>query len=307
MKESATFHIIERNEWKELNKNTAAPLSHQELEELTGLNDRISLTDVEEVYVPIVQLLSIYMKHYEQLQAQKNNFLGQAVKKKPYIIGIAGSVAVGKSTTARLLQMMLSRVYKNKTVEMITTDGFLYPNEILLKENLMDRKGFPESYDMPRLISFLGDIKNGKENMVSPVYSHEVYDIVEGEYHVLDQPDILIVEGINILQLPANEQIYVSDFFDFSVYVDAEPAQIEKWYLERFGLLLDTAFTKPDNYYYSYAQGNREDAFVMARDVWKKVNLRNLTEYILPTRNRADLIIHKSGNHVIDQLLLRKY
>lgn len=307
MKESATFHIIERNEWKELNKNTAAPLSHQELEELTGLNDRISLTDVEEVYVPIVQLLSIYMKHYEQLQAQKNNFLGQAVKKKPYIIGIAGSVAVGKSTTARLLQMMLSRVYKNKTVEMITTDGFLYPNEVLLKENLMDRKGFPESYDMPRLISFLGDIKNGKENMVSPVYSHEVYDIVEGEYHVLNQPDILIVEGINILQLPANEQIYVSDFFDFSVYVDAEPAQIEKWYLERFGLLLDTAFTKPDNYYYSYAQGNREDAFAMARDVWKRVNLRNLTEYILPTRNRADLIIHKSGNHVIDQLLLRKY
>ncbi|ALV21880.1 MAG: type I pantothenate kinase [Carnobacterium sp.] len=307
MKESATFHIIERNEWKELNKNTAAPLSHQELEELTGLNDRISLTDVEEVYVPIVQLLSIYMKHYEQLQAQKNNFLGQAVKKKPYIIGIAGSVAVGKSTTARLLQMMLSRVYKNKTVEMITTDGFLYPNEVLLKENLMDRKGFPESYDMPRLISFLGDIKNGKENMVSPVYSHEVYDIVEGEYHILNQPDILIVEGINILQLPANEQIYVSDFFDFSVYVDAEPAQIEKWYLERFGLLLDTAFTKPDNYYYSYAQGNREDAFAMARDVWKRVNLRNLTEYILPTRNRADLIIHKSGNHVIDQLLLRKY
>lgn len=290
MKESATFHIIERNEWKELNKNTAAPLSHQELEELTGLNDRISLTDVEEVYVPIVQLLSIYMKHYEQLQAQKNNFLGQAVKKKPYIIGIAGSVAVGKSTTARLLQMMLSRVYKNKTVEMITTDGFLYPNEILLKENLMDRKGFPESYDMPRLISFLGDIKNGKENMVSPVYSHEVYDIVEGEYHVLDQPDILIVEGINILQLPANEQIYVSDFFDFSVYVDAEPAQIEKWYLERFGLLLDTAFTKPDNYYYSYAQGNREDAFAMARDVWKRVNLRNLTEYILPTRDRKSVV-----------------
>ena len=307
MKESATFHIIERNEWKELNKNTAAPLSHQELEELTGLNDRISLTDVEEVYVPIVQLLSIYMKHYEQLQAQKNNFLGQAVKKKPYISGIAASVAVGKSTTARLLQMMLSRVYKNKTVEMITTDGFLYPNEVLLKENLMDRKGFPESYDMPRLISFLGDIKNGKENMVSPVYSHEVYDIVEGEYHILNQPDILIVEGINILQLPPNEQIYVSDFFDFSVYEDAEPAQIEKWYLERFGLLLDTAFTKPDNYYYSYAQGNREDAFAMARDVWKRVNLRNLTEYILPTRNRADLIIHKSGNHVIDQLLLRKY
>ncbi|MGX7393654.1 type I pantothenate kinase [Carnobacterium mobile] len=307
MKESATYHIIERNEWKELNKNTVAPLSHQELEELTGLNDRISIKDVEEVYVPIIQLLDVYIRQYEQLQAQKNKFLGKKTISKPYIIGIAGSVAVGKSTTARLLQTMLSRVYKNKTVDMITTDGFLYPNAVLQKEQIMDRKGFPESYDMPRLISFLGDVKNGKENVTTPVYSHEIYDIVEGEFHVLNKPDILIVEGINILQLPANEQIYISDFFDFSMYVDAEPAQIEKWYLERFGVLLDTAFTDPDNYYYSYAQGNREDAFAMARGVWKKVNLRNLMEFILPTRNRADLILHKSGNHVIDHLLLRKY
>jgi type I pantothenate kinase len=197
MKESATFHIIERGEWKELNKNTAAPLSHQELEELTGLNDRISLLDVEEVYVPIIQLLAVYIRQYEQLQAEKNTFLGQEIVRKPYIIGIAGSVAVGKSTVARLLQTLLSRVYKDKTVDMITTDGFLYPNEILRKENLLDRKGFPESYDMARLITFLGDVKNGKETVVSPVYSHQIYDIVENEFHVLEQPDILIVEEMN--------------------------------------------------------------------------------------------------------------
>ncbi|MGB3159633.1 type I pantothenate kinase [Carnobacterium sp.] len=307
MKESATFHIIERDEWKELNKNTAAPLSHQELEELTGLNDRISLLDVEEVYVPIIQLLDVYIRQYEHLQAKKNAFLGQKIVKKPYIIGIAGSVAVGKSTVARLLQTLLSRVYKDKTVDMITTDGFLYPNETLRKENLLNRKGFPESYDMARLIAFLGDVKNGKKDVVSPVYSHQIYDIVEDEFHLLNQPDILIVEGINILQLPANEQIYISDFFDFSIYVDAEPDQIEKWYLERFSTLLDTAFTDPSNYYFPYAQGNRLDAFTMARGIWKTVNLKNLTEFIMPTRNRADLILHKSGNHYIDRLLLRKY
>ncbi|SEK62430.1 pantothenate kinase [Carnobacterium iners] len=307
MKESATFHIIERDEWKELNIKTVAPLSHQELEELTGLNDRISLLDVEEVYVPIIQLLDVYIHQYEHLQAKKNAFLGQEIVKKPYIIGIAGSVAVGKSTVARLLQTLLSRVYKDKTVDMITTDGFLYPNEILRKEQLIDRKGFPESYDMARLITFLGDVKNGKERVVSPVYSHQIYDIIEDEFHVLYQPDILIVEGINILQLPTNEQIYISDFFDFSIYVDAEPDQIEKWYLERFGTLLDTAFMDPSNYYYPYAQGDRADAFLMARGIWKKVNLKNLTEFIMPTRNRADLILHKSENHFIDRLLLRKY
>lgn len=307
MKESATFHIIEREEWKKLNIDSIAPLSSNELEELKGLNDQISIKDVEEVYIPIVHVLDVYLKNYEQLQAKKNNFLKRDTLQKPYIIGIAGSVAVGKSTTARLLQMMLSRVYKDKSVEMITTDGFLYPNKILSEKGIMNRKGFPESYDMQQLISFLREVKNGKSSVVSPVYSHESYDIVEGEEHVLEQPDILIVEGINVLQLPANQQIYISDFFDFSIFVDAEADLIEKWYLERFGLLLDTALKKPENYYYSYAQGDREEAFEMARGVWKTVNLKNLKEYISPTKNRAELIIHKTDHHYIDQLLLKKY
>ncbi|MBT2732902.1 type I pantothenate kinase [Carnobacterium sp. ISL-102] len=307
MKDSATFHIIEREEWKKLNSDSIAPLSSKELEELKGLNDQISITDVEEIYIPIVHVLDVYLKNYEQLQIKKNKFLKNETTPKTYIIGIAGSVAVGKSTTARLLQTMLSRVYKEKSVEMITTDGFLYPNETLLKKGIMNRKGFPESYDMNRLISFLGDVKSGKSSVVSPVYSHEYYDIIEGEEYKLEQPDILIVEGINVLQLPANQQIYISDFFDFSVFVDAEAKLIEKWYLERFGLLLETAFKKPGNYYYSYAQGEREAAFEMARGVWENVNLKNLKEYISPTKNRAELIIHKTENHYIDQLLLKKY
>ncbi|SIO24713.1 pantothenate kinase [Carnobacterium alterfunditum] len=307
MKDSATFHIIEREEWKKLNSDSIAPLSSKELEELKGLNDQISITDVEEIYIPIVHVLDVYLKNYEQLQIKKNKFLKNETTPKTYIIGIAGSVAVGKSTTARLLQTMLSRVYKEKSVEMITTDGFLYPNETLLKKGIMNRKGFPESYDMNRLISFLGDVKSGKSSVVSPVYSHEYYDIIEGEEYRLEQPDILIVEGINVLQLPANQQIYISDFFDFSVFVDAEAKLIEKWYLERFGLLLETAFKKPGNYYYSYAQGEREAAFEMARGVWENVNLKNLKEYISPTKNRAELIIHKTENHYIDQLLLKKY
>ncbi|MER2173035.1 MAG: type I pantothenate kinase [Carnobacterium sp.] len=307
MKESATFHIIEREEWKKLNIDSIAPLSSNELEELKGLNDQISIKDVEEVYIPIVHVLDVYLKNYEQLQAKKNKFLKRDTLQKPYIIGIAGSVAVGKSTTARLLQTMLSRVYKDKSVEMITTDGFLYPNKTLIEKGIMNRKGFPESYDMQQLISFLGDVKNGKSSVVSPVYSHEFYDIIEGEEHVLEQPDILIVEGINVLQLPANQQIYISDFFDFSIFVDAEAELIEKWYLERFGLLLSTAFKQPGNYYSSYADGDREAAFEMARGVWETVNLKNLKEFISPTKNRAELIIHKTENHYIDQLLLKKY
>lgn len=307
MKESATFHIIEREEWKNLNSEGIAPLSSKELEELKGLNDQISITDVEEIYIPIVHVLDVYLKNYEQLQVKKNKFLKNETSQKTYIIGIAGSVAVGKSTTARLLQTMLSRVYKEKSVEMITTDGFLYPNKILLEKGIMNRKGFPESYDMNQLIAFLGDVKNGKPAVVSPVYSHEYYDIIGGEEHILEQPDILIVEGINVLQLPANQQIYISDFFDFSIFVDAEAKLIEKWYLERFGLLLGTAFKEPGNYYYPYTQGPREDAFEMARGVWENVNLKNLKEYISPTKNRAELIIHKTENHYIDQLLLKKY
>lgn len=307
MQESDTFYIIDREEWKSLNEKTTLSLTDEELESLRALNDRVSMKDVTEVYVPILQVLYTYIKNYDQRKKEMKKLLNQPKKRDPYIIGIAGSVAVGKSTLARLLQTMMSRAYKDKKVDLITTDGFLYPNEVLKQKGILNRKGFPESYDMHRLITFMVDVKSGHRKIKVPVYSHKSYDIVPDEYRTIDQPDILIVEGINVLQLPATEKIFVSDFFDFSFYVDAEPDRIEKWYLERFGLLLQTAFQDPSNYYYQYAIGDRKEAFEMARNVWKTINLTNLQEYILPTRFRADMIIHKTTNHYIDQLLLRKH
>lgn len=307
LKESDTFYIIDREEWKNLHGETDITMSEEELESLRSLNDKISIDDVKEVYVPMLQVLHVHLKHYTERQNEIQKRLNQPQKSTPYIIGVAGSVAVGKSTLARLLQMMMSRVYKDKKVELITTDGFLFPNAVLEERGIMDRKGFPESYNMPMLLNFLADIKNGKPNVKVPVYSHKRYDIVPDKYHTLDQPDILIVEGINVLQLPANEKIFVSDFFDFSFYMDAEPRNIEKWYLQRFGVLLQTAYLNPDDYYHSYAVGNRQEAFEMARGVWKRVNLTNLHQYILPTRFRADMIIHKTTNHYVDQILLRKH
>lgn len=247
------------------------------------------------------------MKEFESLSLSKGLFLHKYVEVPPFIIGIAGSVAVGKSTTARLLQTILSRTFKRRNVQLITTDGFLYPNETLKERGIMNRKGFPESYDMEMLIDFLNRVKSGQEEIKVPVYSHDIYNIIPGEYELIQQPDILIVEGINTLQLPANQQIYVSDFFDFSVYVDADSSLIEKWYLDRFGALLDTAFQNPQNYYYQFAIGDRDDAFKMAQEVWKNVNLKNLNEYILPTRGRADIILHKTENHIIDSIFMRKY
>ncbi len=307
MKQAMNYYALSRKEWQDFYRNGVLPLSEEELEQVKGFNDRISLQDVQDIYIPLTHLIHVYMKEYESLQVSNGLFLRTYSNVPPFIIGVAGSVAVGKSTTARLLQMMLDRIFKRRTVKLITTDGFLYPNKILEEKGLLDRKGFPESYDMEHLVNFLNEVKNGKEKVIAPVYSHSFYDIVEGEFETIDQPDILIVEGINVLQLPQNQQIYVSDFFDFSVYVDADPKLIEKWYLERFGALLDTAFQDPDNFYYPYARGNREDAFKMAEDVWQNVNQKNLEEYILPTRNRADVILHKTNHHIIDQIYLRKY
>lgn len=307
MKESDSFYIIDREEWKKLNKYTEIALSDQEVESLRSLNDQVSVKDVKEIYLPTLQILNQYIKHYLNRQQDIKKLLDKPQTREPYIIGIAGSVAVGKSTLARFLQTMMARAYPKKKVSMITTDGFLYPNETLKERGILNRKGFPESYDMHRLITFMGDVKSGKRQIQVPLYSHRLYNIVPNEFETIDQPDILIVEGINVLQLPANEKIFMSDFFDFSFYVDAEPDRIEKWYLERFGLLLHTAFKDPTNYYYPYAVGDREEAFKMARNVWRTVNLRNLEEYILPTRFRADMIIHKTTDHYIDQLLLKKH
>ena len=282
------------------------PLTQEELDGIKSLNDRISVQDVEDIYMPLCHLIHLYMKEFESLTLSKGLFLHRYVKVPPFIIGVAGSVAVGKSTAARLLQTLLSRLFSRKMVQLITTDGFLYPNVILEERGIMNRKGFPESYDMERLIQTLNEVKSGKEVDI-PLYSHQVYDIVPGEFETIQQPDILIVEGINTLQLPANQQIYVSDFFDFSIFMDAEPKLIEKWYLERFESLLDTAFLDPKNYYYQFAIGDRQAALAMSRSVWKNVNLKNLEEFILPTRGRADIILHKQENHLIDRIYLRKH
>lgn len=307
MEKSNTFYIFDREDWKALDTSKHFSMTDAELEALSALNDTVSLTDVREIYVPLASILDIFIQKYEEQQLELKTLLGEPTQKTPYIIGIAGSVAVGKSTLARLLQTILGEYYKDKKVNLITTDGFLYPNETLREKDLMDRKGFPESYDMHRLVTFMGDVKSGKANIQVPKYSHAIYDIVPGEYQVIDQPDILIVEGINTLQLPANEKIYASDFFDFSFYVDAEPDKIEKWYLQRFGILVDTAFRDPNNFYNAFADVPRSEAFDYAKSVWKEINLRNLMDYILPTRFRADVILHKTTNHYIDQILLRKH
>ncbi|SJZ96883.1 pantothenate kinase [Pilibacter termitis] len=307
MEEYLNYHKISRNDWQSLYENSIPPLTEEELNEIKSLNDSISLKDVQEVYVPLVHLIRIYHKAQESLTMSKGLFLRKLLPTPPFILGISGSVAVGKSTTARLLQILLSRTFKRLHVELITTDGFLYPTDYLLERDMLQRKGFPESYDMERLIRFLSEVKSGKEEVSSPVYSHEIYDIVKGEENITNRPDILIVEGINVLQLPQNQRIYVSDFFDFSIYVDASEENIKKWYKERFEALLDSAFQDSTNYYYAFAQLPRKQALEEADKVWNKINKVNLEQYILPTRQRADVILHKNDGHELDTIYLRKY
>lgn len=224
---------------------------------------------------------------------------------RPFIIGISGSVAVGKSTTSRLLQLLLTRTFQNSAVELVTTDGFLYPNNILSEKKLLNKKGFPESYDMELLIDFLDTIKNGQPAAV-PVYSHEIYDIVPNQSQTIKAPDFLIIEGINVFQNPQNNRLYMTDYFDFSIYIDADSNYIENWYLERFIALLELAKNDNDNYYQRFLKMKEKDALAFARDIWKNINLVNLEKYIEPTRNRAELILHKTENHKIDEIYLKK-
>ncbi|MGI1726025.1 type I pantothenate kinase [Pediococcus acidilactici] len=305
MMQAQGYFTFDRTAWQNLSNRAELPLTQQQLADIKAFNDRISLEDVQDVYVPLVRLLQKKYADFEKWNRDKLDFLQIPVKKTPFIVGISGSVAVGKSTTARLLQVLLSNWFSDLKTQLITTDGFLYPNAELKRRHLMSRKGFPESYNMKELIHFLNAVKTGQKQIKVPKYSHQVYDVIKDEYDVIDQPDILIVEGINVLQLPANETIYVSDFFDWSIYVDAEADLIEKWFLERFGVLLDTAFHDPSNYYYQYAQMPREEAFAYAKKIWRDIDLKNLKEYILPTRFRADMILHKTEGHVMDNILVR--
>ncbi|MBF0780811.1 MULTISPECIES: type I pantothenate kinase [unclassified Granulicatella] len=301
------YDKIDRQEWKALHLDYDINLDSHVLEKLTSLNDRISMQDVKEIYAPMISLFDFYWKHHRIRHKKQQLFLHQEMRTVPFIIGISGSVSVGKSTTARLLQTILQQVYPDKHIVLMTTDGFLFPNQILSERGLLDRKGFPESYDMERLVNFLWAVKTRQDTVDIPVYSHDIYDIVPDTYQTINQPDILIVEGINVLQLPPNREIYVSDFFDWSIYVDADPLDIEQWFLERFNLLMDLAKNDPKNFYYTFAIGDRAEAIAMAKQVWKDTNLKNLEEYILPTKYRADFILHKTKNHIIDYVLLKKF
>ncbi|MBP2623113.1 type I pantothenate kinase [Streptococcus oricebi] len=299
------FDKISRETWQNLHRKVPAPLTAQELNSIKSFNDEINLQDVVEVYLPLTYLIQIYKRSKEDLAFSKGIFLQKNLKKRPFIIGISGSVAVGKSTTSRLLQILLSRTFEEAKVELVTTDGFLYPNALLEEEELLQRKGFPESYNMELLLDFLDHLKNG-QNYQIPVYSHEIYDIVPNKTQKIEAADFVIVEGINVFQNPQNERLYMTDYFDFSIYVDAEVQNIETWYLDRFTKLLDLAKDNPDNYYHHFTQKPLEEVIDFARKVWQTINLVNLKNYIEPTRNRAELILHKAANHEIDEIYLKK-
>jgi type I pantothenate kinase len=305
------YQRFSREDWAKLRADTPMTLVERDLEPLAGLMDGLSLDEVEQIYLPLSRLLNLYILASQELHAVTNRFLGRKDTRLPFIVGIAGSVAVGKSTTARVLRALLARWPAHPRVDLVTTDGFLYPNEELERRGIMNRKGFPESFDTARLLNFLHDVKSGKGGAEAPVYSHFHYNIVPGQSVVVDRPDVLIVEGLNVLQparLPKDGTAipFVSDFFDFSIYIDAATPVIEQWYLARFMKLRQTAFRDPAAYFHRYVSLTHEEANTRALDIWRTINLRNLEENILPTRQRARLILEKGPSHKIEAVHLRR-
>lgn len=309
--EYAPYQHFTTTQWAALRAGEPMTLGTSDINQLRSLNDPISLTEAEEIYLPLTRLLSLYVEAVQSLHQASKNFLGTNGNKVPFIIGIAGSVAVGKSTTARILNALLRRWPSSPKVSLITTDGFLYPNAVLEERGLMERKGFPESYDRTRFVEFLAAIKSGKPKVGAPVYSHLVYDVVPGDEVVIDQPDILIVEGLNILQpgeLPKTGKpiVFASDFLDFSIYIHAEEPHLRQWYVERFLRLRDTAFRDPSSFFHRFSKLSETDAVELAVSIWNGINLPNLVDNILPTRGRADLILTKHLDHSISGVDLKK-
>ena len=305
------FEEISREDWARLSRQTPLPLSEEDVTRLRGLGDRVDLREVDAVYRPISRLLNIQVAAAQSLRRDRERFLDQHQHRTPYIIGVAGSVAVGKSTTARLLRELMARWPDTPRVQLVTTDGFLHPNAVLEARGIMQRKGFPESYDRRALLRFVADVKAGHEHVEAPVYSHLTYDILEGEHVAVEQPDVLIVEGLNVLQ-PARPRrdgrlgMAVSDFFDFSVYVDARMEDVQRWYVNRFLQLRQTAFSNPRSYFRRYADLTDEEAVETALGIWRSINGPNLRENVVPTRGRADLVLRKDGQHRVHSVLLRK-
>ena len=301
------FVEISRSEWAELAKTTDTPLTEAEIENIRGLGDFLDLAEVAEIYLPLSQLLNLYVTNAQQLHQASGSFLHGTAKRTPFIIGVAGSVAVGKSTVSRLLKELLSRWPTTPRVSLVTTDGFLYPNSVLEEKGLMAKKGFPESYDRLALLKFVADIKSGKEEVKAPVYSHLTYDIVPGAELVVNSPDVVIVEGLNVLQPPAiGQEVALSDYFDFQIYVDAPTDEIETWYLDRFKQLRESAFRNPESYFHKYAEMPMEDALDRAKEIWRTINLPNLLENIISTKSRATLVLQKGVKHRVERVLLRK-
>ena len=308
---SRPYVVLRRGAWASLANNTEIDLDAATLERLRGLGDPTSPEDIAEIYRPLTQLLHLYIANAGRLRENSNRFLNLKVRRTPFVIGVAGSVAVGKSTTARLLQELLRRAPGNPKVDLITTDGFLLPTAELERRGLMERKGFPESYDRRALLQFVIDVKSGEPRVTAPVYSHIIYDIVPDEQTLIERPDILIVEGLNVLQ-PARVDTNgrsgatVSDFFDFSVYVDADETDIKRWFLDRFMVLRDTAFHDPRSFFKRFTQLSRAEALQFGSHIWNTINGPNLRENIETTRDRATAILRKGPDHRVQTISIRK-
>jgi type I pantothenate kinase len=301
------FVEIDRQTWADLSPSTQLPLTEPELVQLRGLGDRLDTSEVSEVYLPLSRLINLYAGGARALHRSTSEFLHGTIPSTPFVIGVAGSVAVGKSTTARLLRELLARWDDTPRVELVTTDGFLYPNAVLEERGLMQRKGFPESYDRRALLRFVSNVKSGVAEVRAPFYSHLSYDIVPDAEIVVRRPDILIVEGLNVLQPPTQGgRLAVSDLFDFTVYVDARTSDIASWYVDRFLSLQRGAFSNPKSYFHRYASLSEEDAIAQARAIWSSINEPNLLQNVLPTRARASLVLRKGSNHAVTSVLLRK-